>query len=59
MPSSDYGNAISGGLKMKGAKDAGVKKPKKKKSTKPSEPEPEPKPTATKPESETETAVSK
>lgn len=31
MPSSDYTNAVGGGLKLKGAKDAGVKKPKKKK----------------------------
>lgn len=31
MPSSDYGNAVGGGLKLKGAKDAGVKKHKKKK----------------------------
>jgi len=30
MPSSDYGNAVGGGLKLKGAKDAGVKKHKKK-----------------------------
>ena len=29
MPSSDYGNAVGGGLKLKGAKDAGVKKRKK------------------------------
>ena len=50
MPSSDYGNAVGGGLKLKGAKDAGVKKQKKKKS-KPSETEPEP--LERKPESET------
>lgn len=32
MPSSDYGNAVGGGLKLKGgAKDAGIKKHKKKK----------------------------
>ena len=31
MPSSDYTNAVGGGLKLKGAKDAGVKKHKKKK----------------------------
>lgn len=30
MPSSDYGNAVGGGLKLKGAKDAGVKKSKRK-----------------------------
>ena len=35
MPSSDYGNAVGGGLKLKGgAKDAGVKKHKKKKTAK-------------------------
>lgn len=33
MPSSDYSNAVGGGLKLKGAKDAGVKKHKKKKKT--------------------------
>ncbi|WPH02323.1 Eukaryotic family of unknown function (DUF1754) [Acrodontium crateriforme] len=32
MPSSDYTNAVGGGLKLKGAKDSGVKKSKKKKS---------------------------
>ena len=33
MPSSDYGNAVGGGLKLKGgAKDAGVKKHKRKKA---------------------------
>jgi len=37
MPSSDYSSAIGGGLKLKGAKDAGIKKKKKKKS-KPAEP---------------------
>jgi protein FAM32A len=31
MPASEYENTVSGGLKLKGAKDAGVKKPKKKK----------------------------
>lgn len=31
MPSSDYKNAIGGGLKLKGTKDAGVDKKKKKK----------------------------
>jgi len=31
MPSSDYTNAVGGGLKLKGAKDAGIKKHKKKK----------------------------
>ena len=31
MPSSDYASAVGGGLKLKGAKDAGVKKHKKKK----------------------------
>lgn len=30
MPSSDYSNVVGGGLKLKGAKDAGVKKKKKK-----------------------------
>lgn len=30
MPSSDYSNAVGGGLKLKGAKDAGVKKKKSK-----------------------------
>lgn len=40
MPSSDYGNAVGGGLKLKGAKGAGVKKHKKKeKKAKPSETE--------------------
>lgn len=34
MPSSDYGNAVGGGLKLKGAKDAGVKKKKKDKKDK-------------------------
>ena len=34
MPSSDYTNAIGGGLKLKGAKDAGVDKKKKKKKAK-------------------------
>ena len=34
MPSSDYTNAIGGGLKLKGAKDAGVDKKKKKKKSK-------------------------
>lgn len=33
MPSSDYSNAVGGGLKLKGAKDAGVKKKKKVKPT--------------------------
>ncbi|KAK5114086.1 hypothetical protein LTR62_002655 [Meristemomyces frigidus] len=37
MPSSDYGNAVGGGLKLKGAKDAGVKKKKKSKTPKPSD----------------------
>ncbi|KAK0276965.1 hypothetical protein LTR91_013839 [Friedmanniomyces endolithicus] len=37
MPSSDYSSAVGGGLKLKGAKDAGIKKKKKKKS-KPAEP---------------------
>lgn len=32
MPSSDYSSAVGGGLKLKGAKDAGVKKHKKKKA---------------------------
>ena len=32
MPSSDYTNAVGGGLKLKGVKDAGVKKHKKKKA---------------------------
>ncbi|KAK3645624.1 hypothetical protein LTR56_009064 [Elasticomyces elasticus] len=36
MPSSDYSSAVGGGLKLKGAKDAGIKK--KKKKPKPSEP---------------------
>ncbi|KAK5714119.1 hypothetical protein LTR15_011027 [Elasticomyces elasticus] len=36
MPSSDYSSAVGGGLKLKGAKDAGIKK--KKKKSKPSEP---------------------
>lgn len=35
MPSSEYGNAVGGGLKLKGAKDAGVKKAKKKKKPPP------------------------
>jgi protein FAM32A len=35
MPSSDYKNAIGGGLKLKGTKDAGVDKKKKKKKPKP------------------------
>jgi len=35
MPSSDYSSAIGGGLKLKGAKDAGIKK---KKKSKPAEP---------------------
>ena len=35
MPSSDYKNAIGGGLKLKGVKDAGVDKKKKKKKPKP------------------------
>ncbi|KAK5726267.1 hypothetical protein LTR17_012887 [Elasticomyces elasticus] len=35
MPSSDYSSAVGGGLKLKGAKDAGIKK--KKKKSKPSE----------------------
>lgn len=34
MPSSDYSNAVGGGLKLKGAKDAGVKKHKKSKKAK-------------------------
>ncbi|RMY65402.1 hypothetical protein D0863_09148 [Hortaea werneckii] len=34
MPSADYGNAVGGGLKLKGAKDAGVKKKKKEKKSK-------------------------
>lgn len=42
MPSSEYGNAVGGGLKLKGAKDAGVKKHKKKK---PKADSGEPKPT--------------
>ena len=32
MPSSDYASAVGGGLKLKGAKEAGVKKFKKKKA---------------------------
>lgn len=32
MPSSEYGSVVGGGLKLKGAKDAGVKKHKKKES---------------------------
>lgn len=32
MPSSDYSNAVGGGLKLKGAKNTGVKKHKKKKA---------------------------
>ena len=35
MPSSDYTNAVGGGLKLKGPKDAGVDKKKKKKKPKP------------------------
>ncbi|KAK5695383.1 hypothetical protein LTR97_008889 [Elasticomyces elasticus] len=35
MPSSDYSSVVGGGLKLKGAKDAGIKK--KKKKSKPSE----------------------
>ena len=31
MPSSEYRNAVGGGLKLKGAKDSGVSKTKKKK----------------------------
>ncbi|PNS16598.1 hypothetical protein CAC42_98 [Sphaceloma murrayae] len=31
MPSSDYTSAVGGGLKLKGAKDAGIDKKKKKK----------------------------
>nr|POE56901.1 uncharacterized protein c31g5.21 [Quercus suber] len=34
MPSSEYANAVGGGLKLKGAKDAGVKKHKKKRKDK-------------------------
>ncbi|GAB1726428.1 hypothetical protein NU195Hw_g6634t1 [Hortaea werneckii] len=34
MPSADYGNAVGGGLKLKRAKDAGVKKKKKEKRSK-------------------------
>ncbi|RMZ14752.1 hypothetical protein D0860_01969 [Hortaea werneckii] len=34
MPSADYGNAVGGGLKLKGAKDAGVKKKKKERKSK-------------------------
>jgi len=33
MPSSDYGNAVGGGLKLKGAKGAGIKKKKRKTTT--------------------------
>ena len=33
MPSSDYGNAVGGGLKLKGAKNAGIKKKTKKSQT--------------------------
>ena len=39
MPSSDYTAAIGGGLKLKGVKDAGVKRHKKKKSTPKPDPE--------------------
>jgi protein FAM32A len=40
MPSSDYASAVSGGLKLKGAKDAGIKKKSKKsKSSKDKAPE--------------------
>ena len=39
MPSSDYKNAIGGGLKLKGAKDGGVDKKKKRKKPKPEESE--------------------
>jgi len=47
MPGSEYKNTISGGLKLKGAKDAGVKKHKKKKektkeAERPKSPEPAP-----------------
>ena len=34
MPSSDYANAVGGGLKLKGAKDAGIDKKKRKKKDK-------------------------
>ncbi|KAK3673446.1 hypothetical protein LTR78_006680 [Recurvomyces mirabilis] len=37
MPSSDYGNAVGGGLKLKGAKNAGIKKKKKSQTVKPSD----------------------
>ena len=36
MPFSDYANAVGGGLKLKGAKDAGVRKHKKKSKSDPS-----------------------
>lgn len=42
MPSSEYGNAVGGGLKLKGAKDAGVKKHNKKKKPKADSSEPKP-----------------
>lgn len=38
MPASEYKNTISGGLKLKGAKDAGVKKSSKKKKAKQAKP---------------------
>ena len=37
MPGAEYKHTISGGLKLKGAKDAGVKKPSKKKDKQPKE----------------------
>lgn len=37
MPSSDYGNVVGGGLKLKGAKNAGIKKKKKSQTSKPSD----------------------
>lgn len=39
MPSSDYTNTVGGGLKLKGARDAGVKKKKKKDKSKSKIPE--------------------
>ncbi|KAF2220408.1 hypothetical protein BDZ85DRAFT_251752 [Elsinoe ampelina] len=44
MPSSDYTSAIGGGLKLKGAKDAGIDKKKKKKKRPPPETDQSPQP---------------
>ncbi|KAG8626815.1 hypothetical protein KVT40_005760 [Elsinoe batatas] len=59
MPSSDYTSAVGGGLKLKGAKDAGIDKKKKKKKRPLPEAERSPRPTGDDDGDADSTAVSK